>query len=375
MDKKTLMEGSPHLSAVIRAEIEKTGQISFSRFMQLALYHPSLGYYASAGEERKIVGGKGGDFMTSVSAGKMFARLIARQVECWWKAEGGPESYDFLEFGAHTGQFASDFLSSTVDPGLRRAMAYRIFEPQERLESCQRQTLSHPSLSDLPNPPTWIHDFGDNQRFHGTLFGNELLDALPFDILEHDPKTGDWLEVTVKASNQTGFEWGRAKASLEQIELLPPGIEGGRVEVPLAMIELLGKLSNLMEAGRMIWIDYGCTDEEYTEIIRPLGTARGYRGHQRIDDILTTPGEIDITAHVRWSLVIQTLENLGWKVSEFIQQGRWLTRIFAEEQLQSGPVRAPSSEEVRQFQMLTRPETFGDVFRVLIAEKPGWPRS
>ena len=46
LDASPLPESDPELVAQLRAEIERTGPMTFARFMELALYDPDRGYYA-----------------------------------------------------------------------------------------------------------------------------------------------------------------------------------------------------------------------------------------------------------------------------------------------------------------------------------------
>src|SRR5258708_17146552 len=74
------------LDEIIRAEIRAAGPMRFDRFMELALYHPGLGYYAKTGGVSPI--GKRGDFYTSVSVGPLFGGLLARQFLQIWRVVG-----------------------------------------------------------------------------------------------------------------------------------------------------------------------------------------------------------------------------------------------------------------------------------------------
>ncbi|MBI2947958.1 MAG: SAM-dependent methyltransferase [Verrucomicrobia bacterium] len=67
------------LVEIIRHEIAEHGPMPFARFMELALYHPKLGYYEHDGETI----GRGGDFFTSVSVGSVFGELLAVQFAQW----------------------------------------------------------------------------------------------------------------------------------------------------------------------------------------------------------------------------------------------------------------------------------------------------
>ena len=51
------------LGELISERIRTSGPISFAEFMELALYHPELGYYARAAQNT----GRAGDFFTSWS--------------------------------------------------------------------------------------------------------------------------------------------------------------------------------------------------------------------------------------------------------------------------------------------------------------------
>ena len=66
---------SQALCAAIRKEIRSVGDLSFARYMELALYEPGLGYY-SAGS-RKF--GEAGDFVTAPEISPLFSRCLARQ--------------------------------------------------------------------------------------------------------------------------------------------------------------------------------------------------------------------------------------------------------------------------------------------------------
>src|SRR3546814_17216864 len=68
---------SAHLQALFREQIAAAGgAVPFSRFMELALYAPGLGYY-SAGAPKF---GRAGDFVTAPELGSLFAQCIAAAV-------------------------------------------------------------------------------------------------------------------------------------------------------------------------------------------------------------------------------------------------------------------------------------------------------
>src|SRR5438105_5645346 len=103
---------------LIRGEIERHGPIPFARFMELALYHPEHGYYASG----RAAIGRRGDFFTNVSVGPLFGKLLAAQFAEMWERLGKPHEFSIVEQGAHDGAFARDALAAA------RADAPEFFE-------------------------------------------------------------------------------------------------------------------------------------------------------------------------------------------------------------------------------------------------------
>ena len=67
------------LPQILREEIGANGVLPFARFMNLALYCPELGYY----EQHEDTVGQRGDFITSVSTGRLFGALLAFQFAGW----------------------------------------------------------------------------------------------------------------------------------------------------------------------------------------------------------------------------------------------------------------------------------------------------
>src|SRR5919206_119329 len=53
-------------------ELHVRGPVTVATFMELALYHPELGYYARADQRS----GRAGDFFTSVDVGPLFGELL-----------------------------------------------------------------------------------------------------------------------------------------------------------------------------------------------------------------------------------------------------------------------------------------------------------
>ena len=123
--------GNPKLIAHLREQITTHGPVTFKWFMQQALYHPEHGYYG--GGRARI--GRQGDFYTSVSVGRIFGELMAKQFEEIWYRMNSPAGFAIVEEGAHHGQFAQDVLGwlQQFSPDLYAQVRYWIVEPNPQV--------------------------------------------------------------------------------------------------------------------------------------------------------------------------------------------------------------------------------------------------
>lgn len=343
------------LENLIHSEIEKVGPMTFARFLEMALYHPEWGYYAREEASKNI--GRRGDFFTSVSVGSLFGRLLARQFADWWQSSGRPSPFHLMECGGLDGRLAGDILLALERESADCfcALKYVLVEPLPRLQQLQQETLSKYSQV------SWVDSVDRLESVQGIIFVNELLDAFPFQVYEQrDDGCWEWKV----GSNGKSFCWTLGPQNPPSpLSAVSTASYRGKFEICSQHVVWLEKVSRVLRKGRILLLDYGWTDEEYFQISRPEGTLRGYRNHQLAEDVLADPGEQDLTAHVRWTPILKMTGLLGLTAEEFIQQGRWLTRLVAEHQMEL------NAQEVRQFQTLTHSEMMGSPFRVLVLAK------
>ncbi len=335
--------------------------MGFPDFMNAALYDPVLGYYARGTGQV----GRGGDFFTSVSVGPLFGELLARRFLQEWLELGKPHDWRIIECGAHDGTLALDVLGMILklDPRAFAALEYVIPEPMPVLRSTQKKTLQTfgKTVRHVPSPAELA-----SNPLPGIAFGNEILDALPFHLVERQGKR--WMECLVDLSPDGGFSWDHRE--IENPELLaalaPLGSgypEGYRTEVRTCLRSFLAPLADALESGWMLWADYGFARNEYYHPGRTSGTLRTFSKHQAGEDPLSHPGEKDITAHVDFTSIAEAAAILGGRAVEFRSQGAWLTEM-ARDWL-AGLEGAPDSSLLRQFQTLTHPAQLGSSFHFL----------
>lgn len=345
----------------MRDRIERDGPLCFTDFMATALYEPALGYYAR--ETRQV--GRGGDFFTSVSVGPLFGELLARRFLREWESSGSPARWRIIECGAHDGSLAADILAAMarLGPQAFAALEYVIPEPLPRLQAAQRETLRI-----FEEKTRFITDTSElfPDPLPGIAFGNELLDALPFHIVER--ANGGWRECKVTLGTGGDFAWETREISdppllVALVALGTDFPDGYRTEVRTNFRDFLEPLTRCFSAGLLIWPDYGFARPEYYHPDRKTGTLRTFSKHRAAENPLATPGDIDITAHVDFTAVAEIAIALGCQPVAFRNQGAWLTEIGRDWLLTLEG--KPQAAELRQFQTLTHPAHLGGSFHVL----------
>lgn len=352
---------SPNLSEVIAGEIAATGPLPFARFMERALYHPELGYYTSG-----TAGiGKAGDFYTNVSVGPAFGQVLAGQFEEMWERLGAPDEFTIVEQGSHDGQLALDILSNVNTP-FAQSLRYAIVEPSANFRARQREKLSA-----FGGRVDWHERVEELPVFTGVHFSNELVDALPFHLIESQ---GDsWRELFVTAEG-AGFFFTPAEFSpaIEHLEKsLPTRPKGHLMELRPAAGQWLQSVAARLERGFILVIDYGYPRDKLRAEHRSKGTFACFRQHRRDDKVLETPGEKDITAHVDFTDLAEAADpaDLSWE--GFADQNHFMVGA-GENLLKSleGRIHEPEARKtLRMMQTLLHPESMGTQFHYLAFSK------
>jgi SAM-dependent MidA family methyltransferase len=361
---------SARVVARIRAEIAAQGGfIPFSRYMELALYAPGLGYYAAGAAKL----GSAGDFVTAPEMTPLFAIALARQVGEILAVAPGRE---IVELGAGSGRLAADLLNALA---ARDALPsrYAIVEPSPDLRLRQRATVARDAAAHVPRI-VWLD--GPPDSVDGAVLANEVLDALPVHLVAR--RDGAWLEPGVRWDDARGaFAWAEGPADAALVALAAARFpEGGDYlsEVNPAAEALVEDVGRRIARGAMIIVDYGFPAAEYYHPQRDRGTLMGHYRHRAHDDPFLWPGLTDLTAHVDFSAVAAAGERAGLAVAGFAAQAPFLMGCGILDALAA--VGAPGSaaylKAAAPVQKLLSPAEMGELFKVLALARSDairWP--
>lgn len=354
------LEQSSRLLDLIRSAIaEAGGWIPFSRYMELALYSPGLGYYS--GGARKF--GPGGDFITSPELTPLFGQALAAQVDQVMRASA-PE---VLEAGAGTGLLAADLLLELERRGCLPEH-YAILEVSGELRARQFDTLAD-KVPHLASRVRWLDALPE--RFSGALVANEVLDVMPVHLVAMRPDGVFERGVAVDADGVLRWADSPAEGVVAEAAAvldLPRPQEGEYVtEINLAGRAWVAEWARRLERGALLLIDYGYPRAEYYLPSRASGTLLCYYRHQAHADPFLWPGLNDITAFVDFTGVAEAAYEAGLDVLGYANQATFLFNCGVLECLgRRGPQEsADYIRAARAVQRLTTPQEMGELFKVL----------
>jgi SAM-dependent MidA family methyltransferase len=343
-----------HIAMTIASEGD---WIPFSRYMELALYAPGLGYYTAGA--RKF--GADGDFVTAPEISPIFARCFALQAVQVADLVGG----DILELGPGSGQFAADLFAElkTLDklPG-----KYRLLEVSPDLRERQRALLAERFPKDMARFE-WIDSLPEAIR--GFVIGNEVLDVVPFDLVHRGP---DGVQERGVIVTEAGFAYEDApmpsgELKRRALSVIPPGDYSYSTEISLPAEGLVRTISASLEAGLAIFIDYGFAEREFYHPQRSGGTLRCHYRHRFHGDPFFMPGLQDITAHVDFTAAARAAEQGGSEVYGYTTQAYFLISCGLAVLVQSGDPTATLSKlkSTSAVHRLISPSEMGELFKVL----------
>jgi SAM-dependent MidA family methyltransferase len=352
------LEHSARLQALIRDEIRAAGgSIPFARYMALALYAPGFGYYMAGA--RKL--GAAGDFITAPELSPLFGQAIARQAA---EVIAVPECAAVLEIGAGSGALAASLLAE-LERLDRLPAQYLILELSPDLRARSRDTLAA-RVPHLLDRVAWLNQLPP--RFSGVIIGNEVLDAMPCEIVA--TTGGDLCECCVQAHADGSFAWLDRPASTELVaaaHALDLPAQGYRTELQLQARAFVRTLGAALERGVALFLDYGFPRREYYHPQRSEGTLMCHYRHRAHADPFAFVGLQDITTHVDFTAMAEAAREGGLALAGYASQAQFLincgiTDVLARTPASDTRAYAPLAAGV---QKLLAPSEMGELFKAI----------
>jgi SAM-dependent MidA family methyltransferase len=331
--------------------------MGFDRFMELALYDPAHGYFAT-GDLRSD---RGGDFLTSPEVSPLFGETIARFVTAEHDRIGGP--FSVVEVGAGSGSLLRPLIDSLGFPLARVAVV-------------ERSAAARASVGRMVPEAQLLDNAPDSVR--GVVLANELLDNVPAAILQKTPD--GWAERVIGVDGSQ-LVWQTRPPAAEFAAWADayggPVPLDGFVEVQVAATRWVTETLATVRSGGVLIFDYGDLGENL-EGRRAEGTVRTYRDHHLGPDPLAEPGSTDITFDVNFSALVDAASDAGAAV-ELMRQDEFLERWGLRDrlaELREAELAAARDNRVMERlilrsritegETLLHPRGLGD-FRVLVA--------
>ncbi|MDZ7593933.1 MAG: SAM-dependent methyltransferase [Thiobacillus sp.] len=353
---------SQRVAAHLRALIDAAGGwISFAQFMEAALYAPGLGYYAAGAMKF----GAAGDFVTAPEMTPLFGRTLAHAIAPVLAETDG----EVLELGAGSGRLAVDVLGELARLDALPAH-YCILDVSADLRARQQDTLAR-ELPQLAGRVHWLDALP--AHFSGVILGNEVLDALPTELVNWTADAPLSRGVIVEGD---AFAWQDRpigdpllRARADALNLSP----GYLSEINLAADALTASLAGCLDRGLILMIDYGFSANEYYHPQRHMGTLRAHYRHHALDDPFYLPGLCDLTAHVDFSSVARAGLAAGLALAGYTSQASFLLNSGLTELLMQTPPADAAAylPQANAVQRLVSPAEMGELFKVIALSKGG----
>ena len=252
--------------------LENRDAMPLDDFIEWALYDTEIGYYQK--NQKRVGKHENTDFYTSASLSKpLWGKLLIESCISLLD-DRNPEDFSFVEIGAEP---ESNSLADEEHP-FKEIKTIRLGE-------------------ELEIPPKAI------------VFSNEWLDAQPFKRFLFDKESKQWHEIGVRIESENWTEQKLLKTELtsEITKTFPTDYDVSyTIDWPTGAEKILKNLLRLNWDGLFLTFDYGLNFQRICFDF-PDGTGRAYKNHKMNKDFLNAPGEQDITCHICWDTIQETL--------------------------------------------------------------------
>ena len=346
---------SDKLAALIRDEIAASaGWIPFSRYMELALYAPGLGYYTAGA--RKL--GREGDFTTAPEMTPLYGQTLAQQAA--QVLESGLDQ--ILEIGAGSGALAAALLTE-LERLDRLPRNYYILELSPDLRERERDLLAL-KVPQLLERVIWLNRLPT--LYQGLIIANEVLDAMPVHLVRAGASGVEEAGVSLQ-DGAFAWAWRPAAAQLRSAAEALQLPQGYQSEIQLVACGFVRSLAQSMARGVILLIDYGFPAREYYHAQRSAGTLMCHYRHRAHADPFFLPGLQDITSHVDFSAVARAGKEAGLELLGYTGQAQFLVNCgITDIMLRTSPDDAAAYlPQAAAAQHLLSPSEMGELFKVI----------
>lgn len=302
--------------------IRGEGPIPFARFMEICLYHPQYGYYASGRGRR----GREGDYYTSPTIHPIFGALLGKQMAQMWRIMGA-DAFEVVELGGGEGYLCKDIMDylEREEPQFYDQIQYRMVEISPAMIERQKGLLfMHQAKI------TWqlFNEMGD-RKVQGCFLSNELVDSFP--VHRVAVEGGSLREVYVDLDDG-GFQEVRRDPSTPELaeyfrRVGVTLVDGQLAEVNLEALRWLQDVARRLVRGFVITVDYGYLAKELYSLLRREGTFLCYQGHKVLSNPYNNVGLQDMTAHMDFTSLIVWGEGCGLHLTGLVPQYRFLLAL------------------------------------------------
>ena len=304
--------------------------------------------------------GAAGDFTTAPEISQMFGEMIGIWIADLWHRAGNP-AFRYVELGPGRGTLAVDALRAMARLGCT-PQGVHLVETSPALRAAQLSRLPaaqhHDEVDTLPDDAPLI------------IVANEFFDALP--VHQYVRTTAGWRERMVEGADGTlAAVPGDIPADDTIPVMLRAGGEGSIVETAPVSAAIMQRCAFRLarRGGAMLVVDYGYSGPAAGD------TLQAVKAH-RFADPFADPGEVDLTTHVDFTALAHAARSAGIRTEGPVGQGAWLRTLGIDARLKALASASPgrADELAGQRDRLVDAQAMGELFKVMAASAPGWPR-
>ena len=330
------------------SHIKKFGPMSFSFFMEEALYRNQESYYVNS--KKKF--GDGGDFITASGIAKFFTDSISTMLE---KMSELVEMH-ILELGPGDGRMGLKIIKNLKERNIN--YNYFFLEISDGLAQLQKKNIKEFFMEDVTSKKIrWLKHIPQN--FTGVIIGNEFLDALPFNIYE---KKGKLFEKIVTIDSDERLEFKSIICNNLSLKNKVDYLKHDFIFEYVNYSNYLKEILKNFAKGFVFFIDYGHAGSEYFNLNRSNGSFRFFHLHKLVNSPFNYIGNQDITADVNFSDLYNLFYKSGFDLHLFTNQREMIVKTFNISKELS------DNDRVR-LNTLIHPNEMGEKFKVMIFGK------